>query len=170
MEIYVLRHGQTDYNVQGKFQGQIDTKLNEKGLKQVKQAYEKLKNTQFDLVVSSPLDRAVQTAKIVRKKDKIILENRLIERSFGKLEGQFSIPNYEEMIDYYNIETMNSLFYRVYSFLDEIKNYNYNKILLVTHEGVAQIIQCYFEGIPDKDMQLKYRLNNGEYKIYKYNN
>lgn len=168
MEIYVLRHGQTDYNVQGKFQGQVDTKLNDIGIEQAKIASKKLKNIKFDIVISSPLNRAIETAKIVSNEE-IIIEKRLIERSFGRLEGKTSILNYEENGEYYEIEPIKNLFKRVYEFLDELKikyNSENNKILLVTHEGIAQIIQCYFEGIPEEDMKQKYRLNTGEYKKY----
>lgn len=169
MEIYVLRHGQTDYNVAGKFQGQIDIKLNEVGIEQAKKASNNLKNIEFDLVISSPLSRALETAEIVANNKKIAIENRLIERSFGKLEGQISVPNYEQDIEKYEIESNEELFKRVYEFLDELKiqySDNNKKVLLVTHEGIAQVIQCYFEGIPKKDMLSKYRLKNAEYKKY----
>ena len=168
MEIYVLRHGQTDYNVEGKFQGQVDIKLNEVGINQARETKNKLKNIKFDNVIESPLSRAIETAKIVANNE-IEIEKRLIERSFGKLEGKSSVENYEENIEHYNIESMQSLFKRVYGFLDELKKKyesEERKILLVTHEGIAQVIQCYFEGIPEKDMHIKYRLNTGEYKKY----
>lgn len=166
MEIYVLRHGQTDYNVQGRFQGQVNTELNDIGREQARIVSEILKDVKFDMVISSPLNRAIETAKIVTDQE-IVIERRLIERSFGKLEGKKSLLNYEEKQEYYGIETMENLFKRVYEFLDELKIvYNKNKILLVTHEGIAQVIQCYFKGIPKEDMKQKYRLNTGEYKKY----
>lgn len=167
MEIYVLRHGQTDYNVQGKFQGHVNTKLNQHGIEQAEKAKEKLKEIQFDIIICSPLNRAIQTAKIV-KNEPLIIDNRIIERSFGNLEGKYGIENYQEHIWEYNIEPMDQIFKRIYSFLDEIKQkyQGKEKILVVTHECVAQVIQCYFEGIPKEDMLLKYRLNTGEYKRY----
>lgn len=169
MEIYILRHGQTDYNVEGKFQGQIDIKLNEVGRQQAEKTRDNLKNIEFDLIISSPLSRALETAQIVTNSKKILIEDRLIERSFGKLEGQYNVPNYEEHIEKYEIESNEELFKRVYEFLDELKiqySDNNKKVLLVTHEGIAQVIQCYFEGIPKKDMLSKYRLKNAEYKKY----
>lgn len=166
MEIYVLRHGQTDYNIQGKFQGRVNTSLNENGIKQAENAKEKLKKVEFDLIFCSPLNRAIQTANIVKEKQ-LIIDSRIIERSFGKLEGKYSVADYESHISEYNIEPMQEIFKRVYAFVDEIKEKYREKdrILIVTHECVAQVIQCYFEGVPE-NMLIKYRLNTGEYKIY----
>ena len=168
MEIYVLRHGQTDYNVQGKFQGQVDIKLNKIGIEQARKTSIKLKDIKFDKIIVSPLSRAIETAKIVSNNE-IEIDDRIIERSFGKLEGKQSVKNYEDKMEYYEIESMQNLFKRVYDFLDELKTKYKNskyRILLVTHEGIAQVIQCYFEGIPKKDMHIKYRLNTGDYKKY----
>lgn len=89
MKLYIIRHGQTDWNIQGKIQGQTDTVLNETGIKQAQIAKENLANTEFDLVICSPLKRAKQTAEIILKERNIpvIFDDRLKETYFGKLEG-----------------------------------------------------------------------------------
>ena len=169
MNIYILRHGQTNYNLEGKFQGQIDTILNENGIKQANETKEKLRHINFDIVICSPLKRAIQTAKIVTNKD-IITDNRIIERSFGKLEGEYSIPDYEEKLEIYQIETFEELCKRVYKFLeDTIKKYkNQNNILIVTHECIAQVIETYFNDEKNKENWKEYRLETGSYKKYEY--
>lgn len=63
MKLYVLRHGQTDYNKEGRFQGQNNIELNEEGIKQVKETAKILRNINFDKVYVSPLKRAIDTAK-----------------------------------------------------------------------------------------------------------
>ncbi|MBR2289255.1 MAG: histidine phosphatase family protein [Clostridia bacterium] len=165
MNLYVLRHGQTDLNIQNKFQGRVDTQLNNTGIKQVEASREELKEIDFDLVFVSPLKRAIDTAKIVTSKE-LIIDQRIIERSFGKLEGKPGIPNYEEKIDLYEIETIEEMKKRVYCFLDEIKEKYADKenILIVTHEGVAQVINSYFKRM---DTIKEFRLNNGAYIVYK---
>lgn len=87
MIIYVLRHGQTNYNLEGKFQGQVDVPLNALGIAQAKEVGKSLFNVQFNLVFSSPLTRALQTARYATNQN-IIEDNRIIERSFGLLEGK----------------------------------------------------------------------------------
>ena len=55
MKLYVMRHGQTDWNVLGKIQGISDTELNETGIKQAKEAKEKFNQLEIDLIFCSPL-------------------------------------------------------------------------------------------------------------------
>lgn len=163
--IYVLRHGQTDLNLQGKFQGRIDTELNDTGIKQVQKSKIDLEKIDFDLVFVSPLKRAKDTAKIVTDKE-LIIDNRLIERSFGKLEGALSVPDYEEKRDFYEVEHLEDVKKRVDSFLNEIKEKYKDKenILIVTHEAIAQNINAYFY----KNDDIKsFRLKTGDYTIYK---
>lgn len=166
MNIYVLRHGQTDYNIEGKFQGQIDVKMNKNGETQTNKAASELNKIHFDVVFSSPLTRTINTAKKIENKN-IIIDKRIIERSFGKLEGQQGIPNYEDNIEKYNIEPVDKLILRVNSFLEEILETYKTKenILIVTHEGIAQVINLFF----NPKMKLKeFRLGTGEYTKYEF--
>ena len=160
MEFYVVRHGQTDYNVKQLFQGHIDIALNDVGIAQAKETALKFENIDINVILVSPLKRAVQTAMYITEKVKIpiIIEERLIERSFGKMEGCKNRDdwNIEMMLDYEknfiidDIEPIQSLFERIYSFLDEItQKYKEEKVLLVTHGAVSQVIECYFNGKPD---------------------
>ncbi len=63
--IYIIRHGQTELNSKRVLQGRSDYPLNEIGIQQAKEAAEKLQGITFDTVYSSPLIRALQTAKII---------------------------------------------------------------------------------------------------------
>lgn len=92
MRIYLVRHGQTNYNLKRLVQGRIDEPLNKTGIKQAKQTGQLIKqlNFKFDKIVSSPLSRAFETAHLIAKKnnykDNIILDNLLVERDFGEYE------------------------------------------------------------------------------------
>ena len=66
MKIYVVRHGQTDWNVAGKCQGRTDIELNNTGIEQAKNTKEQLKNYNIDLIICSPLKRAIKTAEILK--------------------------------------------------------------------------------------------------------
>ena len=157
MNIYVLRHGQTNLNIQNKFQGRVDTELNETGIKQVQESKSELEKINFDFVFVSPLKRAIATAKIVTN-NKLIIDERIIERSFGSLEGKLGIPDYEEKKELYGIESIEEMKIRIYNFLDELRDKysKMNNILIVTHEAVAQVINSYFCNIDDiKSFRLK---------------
>ena len=65
MNLYLVRHGQTDWNIQGRIQGSTDIELNSTGLNQAQKTAELLKNIDFDVIYSSPLKRTVDTAKII---------------------------------------------------------------------------------------------------------
>lgn len=88
--IYVFRHGETDLNKEGRFQGQSNnTPLNSTGLTQAAALADKMKDIPIDIVFTSPLQRAYQTgATVARQKNvPIIADNRLIEGNFGIAEG-----------------------------------------------------------------------------------
>lgn len=89
--IIFWRHGQTDYNVQGRVQGQVDIPLNEVGLAQAEAAAEELAKLKPDLIISSDLRRAQATAQVLQGKCgegvQLLKDDRLRERAFGDFEG-----------------------------------------------------------------------------------
>lgn len=64
MKLYIIRHGETSWNKQKKLQGQRDIMLNDAGIRLAELTGEGMKDIDFDLVISSPLIRAKQTAKL----------------------------------------------------------------------------------------------------------
>ena len=85
MEIVFIRHGQTDVNKDNRLQGaKVDAELNDYGREYAKKAAENFDESEFDAVYSSPMKRAVETAKIFTKgKKEINLDDRLLEFDFG---------------------------------------------------------------------------------------
>ena len=86
MNIFVVRHGQTEWNVLKKMQGSADIELNEKGLSQAQDTADMLSSETFDVIFSSALKRAKQTAEIINNSRglNIIFDDRLRERNFGE--------------------------------------------------------------------------------------
>ena len=84
--IYLIRHGETDWNIEGRYQGQADPPLNQRGIEQAGELWENLKDEGLNLVYSSPLLRAKQTAVILSKQLTIPLfeDPRLMEIHQGK--------------------------------------------------------------------------------------
>lgn len=154
MEFSFVRHGQTDYNIERRWQGDTDTELNETGLKQAKEVAEKLKNEKFDLIVASPLKRAKKTAEIINKELKleIVYENDLREQDYGEWEGQLTkdlVEEYNADIDTLrqmtppNGEPFDSVIRRVERVLSKYRD---KKILMVAHGHVYFAILCYTQG------------------------
>lgn len=89
--IYLFRHGRTFYNEKNIFTGWKDIPLSKNGIKDAKVLAKKLKNKKIDLAFSSDLKRAKKTLKEILKSHrgvKVIIDKRLKERSYGKLEGK----------------------------------------------------------------------------------
>lgn len=89
MKLYILRHGETVWNTEGRLQGMADIELNENGIRLAQITGEKLKDVAFDLAISSPLKRAVQTARLVLAGREIPVQTdaRIEEITFGEWEG-----------------------------------------------------------------------------------
>jgi broad specificity phosphatase PhoE len=85
-----LRHGATDWNRQGRFQGRTDNPLNDDGIAQAHAAAERLQAVALGHVVSSPLVRARRTAEIIAavSSKTVTIEHGLIELDFGSFEGK----------------------------------------------------------------------------------
>jgi broad specificity phosphatase PhoE len=84
-----LRHGVTDWNRQGLFQGRTDIPLNDDGIAQAHAAAERLRHVRFDHIVASPLIRALKTAEIISsaRGKPLAVDDGIIECDFGSLEG-----------------------------------------------------------------------------------
>lgn len=141
--ICLIRHGQTDWNNKKLIQGRLNNPLNETGKKQVKEVGKLLKafDPSWDILISSPLDRAIDSAKIIAEeinyKNEIIINNDVIEREFGEAEGMDINEEIYEKIkndDVINLEKSNDLQKRAYNALLAIaKLYPGKKVLITTH-------------------------------------
>lgn len=90
MKVFLIRHGQTDWNLQGRFQGREDIELNENGILQAEACGEAIKGEKFKAVITSPLVRAKKTAEIIADKlgiKQVIIDEGIIERDFSKVSG-----------------------------------------------------------------------------------
>ncbi len=86
----LLRHGQTDWNIDFRLQGTTDIPLNTNGIQQARQAGAHIFRGDWDVLLSSPLGRAMETARIVAEVagfPEAVVEQLLVERAFGEAEG-----------------------------------------------------------------------------------
>lgn len=142
-KIYIIRHGQTDWNVKGLLQGTTDTELNETGIKQAEELSKKLDLDKIDICFCSPLKRTRQTAKILLKgKVKVIYDDMIIERRFGDYEGkkvEFDLIvtqfDYKLNDNSHNIESIQDCLLRAKKFIDKIKKEYPNKTILIISHG-----------------------------------
>lgn len=87
MKIYLVRHGETEWNKRGLIQGITNNPLNDRGRNQAYELKHRLSHIEADLVVSSSLSRAIETANIALDIEPDIIDDSFIERNFGGFEG-----------------------------------------------------------------------------------
>ncbi len=171
-ELIIVRHGQTQMNVEGIFFGKLNPGLNEMGRVQCKKAEDILKKHGYDAVYSSDLLRAAETAELVNYlKLPIKFDKRLQEIDFGIFEGlsykeiKEKYPeecekskNEWKTFDFVTGESLERLQSRAVEFVESLDKTKNN--LVVTHWGVINcILSWYFS---DKlESYWKYSVENG---------
>ena len=182
MNIYLLRHGQTEENRRGTYYGNLDISLNAIGISQGNKAKDFFSDIKLDRVYASEKKRTSETAKLVlgQAEIRIIQDNRINETNFGDFEGK----TYEEIKTLYPEESLSwqnnwmefvppngesyiELCKRVKSFMEDIKKLEYDNILICTHSGVMRAIYCYVMN-ENIDLFWKFGCKNGDISVIKY--
>ena len=156
MKLYMLRHGRTAWNDEGKLQGHTDIPLNEEGRQSAWKTGEDLKGISFSAAFCSPLQRARETAELILSGSKTAIQadERLIELSFGSAEGMFLADLAEEKRPTFRLfaqpeeyvppvggESYASLLSRCHSFLEEVilpREKEWRHVLIVAHGGTVR--------------------------------
>jgi len=150
MEIYLIRHGQTDANSKAIIQGRVDNPLNATGKAQAKRTAEYLKqySLKFDYCVASPLSRAIETMHIIKEQLHIDLpthiEPDIIEREFGELDGKPIPQNYFQVVHQglaKGMETDQAIEQRVRTFFYRFfQEHQHERVLMVAHSHVIKAL------------------------------
>ena len=172
MELWIVRHGQTDWNLQSKLQGQADIELNETGITQANDCAFVLQHEQFDFIVTSPLQRAYVTARIIADKLQLPLQvmDEWTERSFGDVEGMTMEERNAKFpsFDYPNAEPFAALQARIETALSKMLLLEGERGLVVAHGAV---INALFALLSNGEIGTgKTRIDNGSFSIIKYKN
>lgn len=162
ISIYITRHGQTQWNIQKRLQGQGNSELTEIGILGAENLRDRFEDIDIDCIISSPLQRTVHTSEIIRgnKEIPIYLEDGLMEIDVGDFSGKTleelkiespllvdkiltdpyntSYPKGENLLEFYN---------RCVDALKKIASeYDGKTVLVVTHGGVLKALQYYIKG------------------------
>ena len=181
LKLLVVRHGQTHFNTERRFQGAIDTELNAIGLQQARAVARQLQDYEIDVIVSSPLERALQTAEIVADTISLGIHvmEQFAERNVGVYEGLTPEEAHEKYPEWWEqsstrqlhmappgAENILELGCRVMDGLNQMRErYEGKTVLLVTHGYVGRMIYGILNRVSDEQFH-KYRLENGEIAEY----
>jgi broad specificity phosphatase PhoE len=157
-QLSLIRHGLTEWNSSGKFQGHTDIPLSAEGRKQARTLAKYLKKTDLvvDRVYSSPLARALETAAIVFPEHEVCADERLKELNFGVFEGQTQAKNerHEAWVDWFadpfkrqapGGESYEELRERAVDWLESLPQLPH--IVAVTHSGTIQMLVSHVLGV-----------------------
>ena len=156
MDLIFLRHGQTDWNVDGRLQGQTDVPLNETGEMGAVQAGEILKGYHIDVCYCSPLSRTRRTLELACPGITPVLDDRLKEWCFGPLEGQYMPWEFfrekwqlgQPKVE--GLELIEEVIARVSDFYNEIKRKHPEQtVLVVSHGGVSGALYGAIYGVSE---------------------
>ena len=198
LKLYIVRHGQTEWNVLEKFQGQLNSPLTEEGIEKVGKTGKELKNVEFKAVYTSKLRRTIRTAEIILEKNsfekkknierKLKLEklSELNEIYFGEWQGmdfkEIFLKYPKEAHNYFydvknycaeNVkgEELKDGLERFLSGLKKIVNDNEKgNILIVTHGTVLELFFNYIENKEADDLDERKLIGNGEYRVFSFKN
>lgn len=176
MKLFLVRHGQTDWNLKGKIQGSYDSELNEAGIIQAEELSKKIieNNYEFSKIYTSRQKRAIKTAQILSRATNVgyIQINGLEEMNLGKWEGlswaevKERFPSeYEEWYKNRrytktpNGESYQDMLERVLMAIRNIIKENCSNVVIITHSAVIMCLQCYITTTPFNEMT-KFNVDN----------
>ena len=187
LKLYIVRHGETEWNVIKRFQGQLNTPLTEKGIKKLKETGKKLENVLFDEVYTSELGRTVASAEIILNENNGYKNNKLELKKLAELNevyfGVWQGLTYEEVFLKYP-EEGNNYFYNVKNYKAEnveaalerflkginkiLDSHESGNILVVTHGTVFEMFMNYVANNSIFDIDERTLMGNGDYKVFSY--
>ena len=189
MEIYFVRHGQTIWNVEKRFQGLSDSPLTELGITQAKLLGKKLKDIKFDKFYSTSLKRANDTANYIKgnREQEVEIFDDFVEISMGDMEGiqqeefkklypeqvkNFFFNQLEYDPSSFGGESFLEVRERVAKGLDKFigLNKDYERVLVVSHGATLKTLLHYISGKDISTLSDEVIPKNTSYTIVKYEN
>ena len=184
LRLYFMRHGETVWNTERRYQGMTDIELWEEGLRQAECAAKRFKNIKIDKIYASPLKRAMKTAeKIAAEKGlEIISEDDFREIHFGEWEGKTvseltekygeSYTNFIREPHKYGFPgegSVENVINRIKPGIDKLIAEDEGNVLIVSHGGIIRLMIMYIMGL-DSSWFTKMWINNTGVSIVEIKN
>ena len=192
LKLYIVRHGETEWNVIKRFQGQLNTPLTEKGIEKLKETGKELEDVTFEEVYTSELERTVNSAEIILNENRGYKNKKMELKKLAELNevyfGVWQGLKYEEVFLKYP-EEANNYFYNVKNYKAEnikaenlkdalkrflrginkiLDSHKSGNILVVTHGTVFEMFINYVGNSSIFDIDERTLMGNGDYKIFSY--
>lgn len=178
---YLVRHGETEWNAQNRFCGRSDVPLSDTGRQQARRLGERLKAVPLEALYSSPLKRALETARLISELTGLEpeVDERLIEINYGQWEGKTLEEMQEDDPTLFRAwsadpgqvappggETGVAAQQRVAPFFDALaKKHRNGQVAVVFHRTVCRLVICHFLGMSPSDYRRRLTLDNAALSI-----
>jgi broad specificity phosphatase PhoE len=179
---YFLRHGETEWNAEGRLCGSTDVPLSDVGRAQAQLLAQRLQSIEFDALYSSPLQRALETARLIGAviKREPMVDRRLSELDYGAWEGS----TFDEIrritpavyrawdADPANLappggETGVHLIERVMPFLSDVaQRHPTGNVVVVCHKTVCRLLACHIMDVPLSEYRRRIPMENAALNIF----
>lgn len=175
MKLYFARHGQTNANASmtnGQSIAELDEPLNKTGVNQANELADQLKNIPFDVIISSPLKRALQTAEIVNRyhhKDIVTDENWRERQAETYIDANtwHNLFDFDKNIQIENGESLQQFFDRAYTAIEKLtKEYADKTVLMVSHGGMQHALYAYANKLEHRGNMRISPMKNCEWRLY----
>lgn len=185
MRIYLIRHASTPWNELGLWQGVVDTELSEKGIEEAKRVAEFFKGKKVDLIFSSPMRRALQTAQIISREigygGELLIDHRLRECEIQLWNGMTTeelLKAYpDEFFEWFNnldssldgVESLKSVQERMYDFVEHLMlQFPVDDVIIVSHAIALRMLISKVLGITPPN-HINFGLDNASVTILESN-
>lgn len=181
MKVYLVRHGETDWNVQRRIQGFKDISINEKGIIQAKKAASFFKHISIDGLYTSGLKRTVETASHLFPDREPVKHDAFNERHFGEWQGKTKEEVYVEYPEYESLqftsdfrpiggESVNDVVERGIKQLQSVvQNHQYGEnIVIVSHGGMIRGVLSEVMEYPREEVYSRYKIANCGITLLRY--
>jgi broad specificity phosphatase PhoE len=170
MRIAILRHGETRADQAGRFEGHSDSPLTNEGEQQVRRIAEALRDEHYDIIHSSPLKRALDSAKLLSQQLKV--DVRIVPELQALCYGDWEEQAREDMDttdeqeqrteDTYNFtypgeydgtpgQSHADIYPRIEDYFNRLSETDEDNVIVITHDSVIRNAKLYFEDIPERD-------------------
>jgi broad specificity phosphatase PhoE len=167
LTLYIVRHGETDWNKEGRIQGRLNSNLTEKGRQNAQLLGERLKEIDFAKIISSPSGRTIETTELIRGERNVLVQpnKKIMEMDLGPWQGLLKSEIKEQYYDVYecfmnrpdlyqneDAESFIDFYKRAEDFLHELKSSKQTgNLLIVTHGLFIKALFLAIKGIEIKD-------------------
>lgn len=178
---YLVRHGESEWNAQNRLCGRTDVLLSEAGRRQARSLAERLKPIPFEALYSSPLQRALETARLISESVGLhpVPDQRLVELDYGQWEGRTMAEIMENDPETFRAWDANpaqvappsgesglEAHQRIVSFLDFLAaKHPEGRVLVSFHKTVCRLAVCHALGMAPSEYRRRLILNNAALSI-----